>query len=388
MRVLFASTIPETLDVFMRGQLAWIGGQGHDVHVVSSPGPALTALATREGARVHPIPMEREISLVRDAKALVQWMRVPRRIRPDVVVVSTPKAGLLGGLASVALGVPRRVYVLRGARFEGELGVRGILLRGTERVACASAHHVIAVSPSLAKLAIESRVVPAQKLATVGAGSSNGVDLVRFHPPTAAERVEARIRWNLDEHDVALVFVGRMHADKGLDVLRDALDIVVREATSNAVLLLAGADEGANLGRGSDEGIEIRRLGQVADISDLLRAADLLALPTQREGFPNVVLEAAASGLPVVTTDATGAVDSVVDGDTGYVVMKTDGSAFGEALVLLVNDRDLRASQGRAARRRVELEFSNQQVWEGMYREYLGKASEYAHHEGVISHGI
>ena len=249
LRILFSSTIPETLDFFMRGQLAWIGEKGHEVHVVSSPGPSLDSIAAREGARVHPIPMEREISPVRDARSLARWMTELRRVRPDVVVVSTPKAGLLGGLASAAVRVPRRVYVLRGARFEGESGVRGVLLRATERLACASAHHVIAVSPSLAVLAVEARVVPPRKLATVASGSSNGVDLDRFHPPTAQERVEARARWTLDDRDCAIAFVGRLHADKGLVVLREALSVVARDASPRAVMLLAGTDEGATLGR-------------------------------------------------------------------------------------------------------------------------------------------
>lgn len=240
-------------------------------------------------------------------------------------------------------------------------------------MACASAHHVIAVSPSLATLAVESRVVPPRKLATVGAGSSNGVDLVRFHPPTPSERAEARARWHLADGDVAIAFVGRLHADKGLDVLRDAVRVVARDATSRTILLLAGSDEGADPGVGTDEGLDIRYLGFVEDVPDLLRAADVLALPTQREGFPNVVLEAAASGLPVVTTDATGAVDSVVDNATGFVVGKADGKAFGAALVRLINSPSLRTSQGMSARRRVERDYAREAVWEGMYREYLGE---------------
>lgn len=376
MRILFASTVPETLDFFMRGQLAWIAAQGHEIHVVSSPGPALELVAAREGARVHPIRMERGISPIRDARSLAQWVLELRRIRPEVVVVSTPKAGLLGGLASLMLRIPRRVFLLRGARFEGESGIRRLLLRVTERVSCASAHHVIAVSPSLARLAVETRVVQARKLATVGCGSSNGVDLVQFHPPTPAERADARVRWKLAEDCVAIAFVGRMNVDKGIGVLSDAMVVVARDAIPRVVLLLAGVDEGADLRRGTCDRLEIRALGYVEDIPSLLRATDVLALPSQREGFPNVVLEAAASGRPVVTTDATGAVDSVIDGVTGFVAPKTDGRAFGAALVRLINSADLRASQGTAARQRVESDFGREAVWEGMFREYLGRASE------------
>lgn len=371
-RLLFASTIPETLDQFMRGQLAWLAAQGHEIHVVSSPGPALDALAAREGVVAHPLMMEREISPTQDLQSLVQWVRVVRRVRPDVVVVGTPKAGLLGGFASAVCGVPRRVYLLRGARFEGVDGARGGLLRAVEWVTCASVHHVIAVSPSLAWLALHARIVQPRKLAVVGHGSSNGVDLERFHPPTADERALARSAWGLRSDDVSIAFIGRLHADKGLSVLRESLAVLMKSTANPVVVLLAGPNEGADLDLQGGDRLEIRRLGHVEDIPGLLHATDVLVLPTQREGFPNVVLEAAASGLPVVTTDATGAVDSVVDGVTGFTVAKADSEAFGSALLKLTQNAALRSRYGRAGRRRAEAGFARQMVWEGMYREYLG----------------
>ncbi len=371
-RLLFASTVPVTLDMFMRGQLAWLASQGHDLHVVSSPGPSLDSLAAREGVAVHPLKMEREISPARDVRALLQWVKLIRHLRPDVVVVSTPKAGLLGGFASAVCRVPRRVYMLRGARFEGVSGARGVLLRAVERVTCASSHRVIAVSQSLAQVALDAHVVGSRKLVLVGQGSSNGVDLERFHPPTVEERAAARSAWGLRTGVVALVFVGRLHADKGLRVLHESLAVLTKSVTKPVVLLLAGSDEGADLEPPEGDQVEIRKLGHVEDIPGLLHAADVLVLPTQREGFPNVVLEAAASSLPVVTTDATGAVDSVVDGVTGFTLAKTDGEAFGNALLRLVESPGLRSQLGAAARRRVEADFASESVWDGMRREYLG----------------
>lgn len=387
MRLLISSTVPETLDLFMRGQLSWLRAQGHDIHVVSSPGPALSCVATREGVIAHPIPMAREMSPVSDGKALLRWLKELRSISPEVVVVSTPKAGLLGGIASALLRIPRRVYLLRGARFEGESGVRGLILRCSERIACKCAHRVIAVSPSLASLALKARIVPARKLGTVGAGSSNGVDLTRFSPPAELARAQARSRWEVGASDVAVTFVGRLHPDKGLAVLRDALAVVSRNAGSRVILLLAGTDEGAELDVPDTGMLEVRRLGHVNDVPDLLRASDILVLPTQREGFPNVVLEAAASGLPAVTTDATGAVDSVVDGVTGLVVPRADGRALGEALTRLVNDSAFRTELGAAARRRVEDCFTQELVWEGMYREYLGPSSRFESPRGASHAG-
>lgn len=371
-RLLFASTVPQTLDLFMRGQLAWLASKGHEVYAVAAPGASLEAIAQREGVQIHALTMEREISPSADAKALAAWVRLLRATRPDICVVSTPKASLLGGVASAIVGVPRRVYMMRGARFEGTTGRKREVLVAAERLTCASVHRVIAVSPSLARVALEAGVVPARKLVTVGSGSSNGVDLVRFHPPTARERDEARWRWGVHDGHAVVAYVGRLSADKGLALLRDALGGMALRG-SRVVLLMAGTDEGANLELEERDGLVVQQLGYVGDVPALLHAADMLALPTQREGFPNVVLEAAASGLPVVTTDATGAVDSVVDGVTGFVVGKRDGAAFGRALARLSHDASLRHAMGSAARKRVELEFNQQVVWEGMYREYIGE---------------
>ena len=142
------------------------------------------------------------------------------------------------------------------------------------------------------------------------------------------------------------------------------------------MVLIAGRNEGAELGQlTSSNQLDVRVLGRVPDVPVLLHAADVLVLPTLREGFPNVVLEAAASGLPVVTTDATGAVDSVVSGVTGYIVGRRDAVGLSAALSRLIRDEPRRALLGRAARRRVEAEFESSRVWEGMLRHYCGDST-------------
>lgn len=375
MRIVFASTVPVTLDAFMRGQLAWISGQGHEVHVVSSPGVELQRIASRENVIVHALPMQREVSLLADARALWLWMRLLRSVRPDVVVVGTPKAGLVGGVAAAILGVPRRVYFMRGARFEGSSGLKRRALKAVEWASCRVAHAVVAVSPSLAALAIREHVVDPERIVTVGAGSSNGVDLTRFRPPNERERAGARRQLGVPHGRVTIAYLGRLHPDKGLDVLAEGLRVLADLAPGRALLLVGGVEEGANISTLSSAGVAVRILGQVQDVPTFLHACDLVVLPTQREGFPNVVLEAAATGLPVVTTDATGAVDSVLDGSTGIIVPRRDGSALGRALAALVQDPSLRARMGAAARERAERDFANTVVWKGLLDAFLGPRS-------------
>ncbi len=373
MRILFGSTVPVTLEKFMEGQLSWIASQGHEVHVVSSPGSPLEVIREREHVTVHQLPMERGIAPVRDLIALVRWVRLLRILKPDVVVVGTPKAGLLGGAAARLCGVGRRVYLLRGARYESAQGARRWLLMRMERRSCRSAHCVIAVSPSLADLVVTDRIVSLDRVKCVGAGSSNGVNLQRFHPPDPEERLGARLRLGLGDDQVVIVYLGRLHPDKGLELLEEGLRVLVGDTHRAVTLIVAGGHEGADLD--AIHGLEVRILGYVEDVPGLLHAADILVLPTQREGFPNVVLEAAASGLPTATTDATGAVDSVIDGVTGFAVGRRDGLAFGNALRTLVDSEDLRRSMGARARVRVERDFDQRPLWAGMLRAYLGASS-------------
>jgi hypothetical protein len=158
-RLLAAVTDPQTADGLMRGQLSWLRGRGWDVTLASSPGEHLDAVAAREGIHVVPLPMSREIDPKADLRSLIRFIRLLRTLRPTLTHVSTPKAGLIGGLAAWITGVPCRVYTLRGLRLETAEGGQRLLLWLAEWVACRSAHVVIVVSPSLAARAHALRLI-------------------------------------------------------------------------------------------------------------------------------------------------------------------------------------------------------------------------------------
>ncbi|SBT37739.1 glycosyltransferase [Micromonospora auratinigra] len=370
-RLVVATTVPVTAHALLHGQLRWLAGHGIDVHLVSSPGPLLDRTGEREGVGTHAIPMARELSPLADLVALGRWLRLLRRLRPQVVSYGTPKAGLLAGVAAAVLKVPRRVYVLRGLRYEGTRGVRRRLLRAIERLTCATAHVVVAVSPSLAATAVGAGVVRAGKVTVVGAGSSNGVDPVRFRPARPAERAAARAAAGIPADAPVVTFVGRLVPDKGL-VCLDAAFARLRERLPDARLLLVGQpDDPADpaLRRLRDRP-GVHALGFLDEPVQRYAAADVLCLPTRREGFPNVVLEAAACRIPAVTTRATGAVDSVVDGQTGFVVPVDDPGALAEALERLCADPPLRARLGGNARRRALRDFPPERIWRGLLGAY------------------
>jgi len=321
-----------------------------------------------EGISVHSVPMERDPSPLRDLVALLRWMEILRITKPDVVTAGTPKAALLAAVSGWILRVPDRIYLLRGLRLETASGMLYRVLTRLERLTFALSTRSIAVSESLRDEAVRLGLTHGRTVAVLGRGSSNGVDTSRFFP-RADDDIEVlalRDRIGLASGLPTIGYVGRLTADKGLGLLDAALDLLAAKGFAVQLLVVGGVD-GARLPRPSRPSpVRTFSTGRVPDTSAYYALMDVLCLPTRREGFPNVVLEAGAAGVPTVTTNATGAIDSVVDGKTGLIVDKDDASQLAEALEALLTDSDRRRRLGQHARQWVVAEFERTTVWERM----------------------
>jgi glycosyltransferase involved in cell wall biosynthesis len=349
--------------LILNGRLRALREAGFHVTLVSSPGELLDRTAACEGVDSVAIPMRRQIAPIADLVSLVRLWWLLLRLRPDMTEFSTPKAGLLGTVAAWLVGVPARVYMLRGLKVEGSAGFKRRILLAAERVASFCAQVVLCNSHSVRAEAMGLGVAPAAKLDLLGDGSSNGVDVERFSPGQSDVRdllgipLEARV----------VGFVGRLTCDKGLPELLEAFDTIL-EAEPEAYLLLVGWFDAAEdaLCPGLRKRIEnhprIHFTGFVADTAPYYRAMDVMVLATWREGFPNVVLEAAASCVPVVTTSSTGSRDSVVPEVTGLLIPPGNSEAISEAVLNLLRDPTRRQRMGEAARAWVVEHFANERV--------------------------
>jgi len=361
--------------IFFRGQVKYLREAGYRVTFITSPGPQSAAIEA-EGGEFIGVPMEREISIFKDAVSLWRLWRVLRRIRPDVTNVGTPKAGLLGGLAARLAGVPQRVYTLHGLRLETATGMLRRLLIMMERMACRDAQYVRCVSPSVRDRAIQLKLVKSEKTYVVGRGSSNGVDFELFRKTAQRikEATELRRQFKIPEWAPVIGFAGRFTRDKGIAELYRAF-VRVKQTFPDVRLLLLGDFEGGDaVDAAVRQGLETEPgvifAGMVKDTPRYYAAMDLLALPTYREGFPNVPLEAQASGVPVVTTRVTGAVDSILDGVTGRLVPAQDAEALAEALIELLGNPERRKRMGKLAAAWVEDRFRREAVWEELVKDY------------------
>jgi glycosyltransferase involved in cell wall biosynthesis len=304
----------------------------------------------------------------RDPLALIGIIRTLVRVRPDVVIMGTPKMGVLGSIAARMARVPTRVYLLHGYRADGLQGRKRAVFRRLEKLACNSATEVVAVSESLRERVVDDGVVCPERVRVLGRGSANGIDLERFRPPSPGEVEASRSRFGLPKVGPVLTFVGRLTHDKGLSELLHVWRSIT-QLNPTAWLTVAGELDGSDpADRAAVEALRsmpnVRLLGHVDDIERVYKATDVLLLLSKREGLVTVVLEAGACGVPTVAFSVTGVVDTIVSGTTGVLCESGDTEGITRAVSTLLSDANVRKFLGEAAIRFVTQHFQQEAVWD------------------------
>jgi glycosyltransferase involved in cell wall biosynthesis len=378
-RLVHIMTAPESLFFFLRGQVAFMRARGIEPHGIASAGEFLDRFAARDHVPVTAVSMPRKITPGKDLVAVARLWRELRKLRPDIVQAGTPKGGLLGMLAASLAGVPVRIYHIRGLPLMTATGSRLHLYRWSERVSCRLANHVLCVSHSVRDVVIQEGLCPADKIETLRSGSGNGVDAAgRFNPERLDpdSRQKTRKRYGIPDDAVVVGFVGRLIRKKGVVELMEAWDSV-REQYPQLHLLVGGPFESIDpIPQAVRDRMEsdprVHVAGYVDDTPSFYTAMDLFVFPTYfHEGFPNVPLEAAAMGVPVVATTIAGCTDAVHDGVTGTLVPPQDPRAIAAAIRRYLDEPETRRAQGIAGRERVLREFRPELIWEALYQTYL-----------------
>lgn len=378
-RLLHVTTVPQTLNFLVR-QVTHASGRGFDIHALSSPGAALAEFAERTKAEVHELPMSRRITPLRDLISLWRFSRILRRLRPDIVHGHTPKGGLLAMIGAWMCGVPVRIYHVHGLPMVTATGLRRLLLRWSEKLACGLANQVYCVSESVRLLAISERLCDPSRIKVLLNGTIDGIDAEHTFNPACVDanaRQDIRKAQNIPADAQVLGFVGRIVRDKGIIELTQAWK-ALREHYPKLHLLMVGPFEPQdpvppeieNILH-TDPRIHLAGLVGVNDVPRYYRAMDLLALPTYREGFNTVLLEAAAMELAVVASRVPGCVDGVVDGETGCLVPPHDAVVLTDALRVYFDDPARSRQHGLAGRARVLRDFRPEQMSEAICQEYL-----------------
>ena len=368
-KIVYIVTEWTAADWHLRDQLGHVRSLGHEVTLIThGPPHRLEALRQREGVEVIDVPMSREIDPIADGAALVRLVALISSLDPDIVHASTPKAGLLGMIAAAMNRVPSRIYMLRGLRLETTSGLKRSILWQCERMSMACAHEVVCVSSSLRERAIELGLLAPGEGRILGNGSSNGLDPKRFElADEDRPNLEAlRASLGLDGREV-IGFVGRLTKDKGVDVLIEAFTELAQHRDDLSLLLVGDFEPGDPVSSKwknmCDEDPRIVQTGFVVDPEPYYHLMDIFAFTSFREGMPNVPLQAAASGLPVVAFDATGTRDALVDRKTGFLVEPGGKEGLKYALEAYIDSPLLRQEHGEQGRAWVSQTFSKKKVY-------------------------
>lgn len=360
--ILFGVTVSATANAFLKPQFKSMVDDGWDVHLGCDLGTDSTGLESVKGLRLHAIAMRREPSPLRDLRSLIEWHRVIRQVRPTIIVGSTPKAALLCILASRINRVPVRIYHVRGFRSEGLKGIQRAISLLAERLTIALSTNILLDSTSLRDAMVAANCLKRDQGEVLGLGSCCGVDTDYFRPPSVHEREAARRRIGLSEKDRIVGFVGRMASDKGVNELIEAMT-VVNERDRGVKLLLVGPDEGGIPNFDQVVNSEnVRYIGPTEDVRTSYWAMDAFALPSYREGFPIAPLEAQACGLPLISTFATGCIDSQTPGNFELMVPPRDIEALSSRISFVINSPSESRRMGAQARDWVVRNFKSSDV--------------------------
>lgn len=339
------------------------------------------------GVGVIHVPILRKLSLWGDLCALVKLIRLFREKRFDAIHSFSPKAGFLATMAGRIAGVPVRIHTYTGQVWMTRSFLMRALLIAADRAIARNATHLLADSPSQLRVLLENRIVLNEGTCRVlGSGSVSGVDPARFRPD-APVRVAVRRELGIGPDAMVFVFLGRMTSDKGVLDLAQAFASLAA-AHSEAILLVVGPDEERMRSRvemacGAHAG-KLRFVDYTRHPEHYLASADVLCLPSYREGFGAVIIEAAAVGIPAIGSRIYGITDAIVDGETGLLHIPADAEDLAEKMERLLRDTALREQLGARARQRAINEFSEQRLTQALqdyYREALDESGQDARTE-------
>lgn len=372
-KIIFVTTVPDSLG-FFKGQLNFLR-KYFEVLVASSETPLLKRVAEEEGVKYFAIPMKREISLLYDIRALFHFIFLLRKIKPDIVHGNTPKGALLSVLAAYFVRTPERIYMCHGLRYQGCQGAMRKLLLFMERLTCKCATKVICVSEGVLKTLIKDRVCESKKLKIVLYGSANGIDVDYFDRTKIQLSQDFYSRYTIKAHDFIFCFIGRIVRDKGINELVQAFSILNKEFRNLKLILIGRREDEINpISKTSDQIIEqnanILLLGAHKDVRPFLYISDTLVLPSYREGFGQVLMEAGAMGVPCIASNIIGCNNVIIEGINGIFCKPRDVDSLLSAMRVMYVDNNLKNSLKKKCRDSIIMRFDQNKVWSAYLKEY------------------
>ena len=345
-------TSPKSI-VLIKGQLKYFSNQGYTVYLIAPKNDATITFCDQENAILVPLDISRNINIIKDIVSLFNIFRIFIKLKPDIVNLGTPKISFLGMIAAKTCRIRKKIYTCRGFRFEHEKGIKKKMLIAAERCTVNNSDLVIVISKSVLQFGINKGILNKNKSVVLGSGSSNGIDFNLFNPDNVSENVRNELinRYGLIDKFV-FGYIGRIIKRKGFNELIEAFTGLYKYDKSIR-LLVVGDPEANQLDKISLEvarnhpGIIMIGSKQFDEIPIYLSLMHILVHPAYWEGFGNVLIQASAMGIPVISTKVSGCLDAVNDGFNGDLVEAKNSIALRMTMEKLKSDKMKRIQYGK-----------------------------------------
>lgn len=370
------TTIPLSLDKLLSGQLNYMNSN-YDVTAVSSDSDYLKKIGTKENVKTFTLEMSRKITPMHDLMAVVKLFLFLKKERPLIVHSHTPKAGIVAMIASKCAGIPIRLHTVAGLPLMETKGLKRSILESVEKLTYSCATKVYPNSKGLRDFIVANKFTAHEKLKIIGSGSSNGINTKHFSPEQVSTSQQQKLKTELgiEAEDFVFIFVGRLVADKGINEVVAACKKIVQNNLNIKLLLVGLYEQDLDpLDASTLEEININKnilfTGYQDEVRPYLAISNALVFASYREGFPNVVLQAGAMGLPSIVTDINGCNEIIVDGKNGIIIPVKNSEAIAKAVLRMSTKKDFFDSLQSNAREMISSRYEQKLIWDSILEEY------------------
>lgn len=370
-KVLHVVNVSFVLPYFIGGQFIYLSEKGFEFHVGCTPSDHLSKLSHEMKFEIVEINVVREINIIEDIRSIITLYKYIKKNKIDIVVGHTPKGGMSAMIAAFLAGVNKRVYFRHGIMYETSTGFKKFMLKSIERFTGALSTQVVCVSQSVLELSNRSSLSKPSKNIILGKGTCNGINLEKFSRNSKDLQNTGNTK---NEGEYIVGYVGRLVKDKGIEELIAAWKIVLSRFPKAKLLIVGPFEKRDSVSSSTIEYIKTEQsvifTDLVEDTRPYYNMMDLLILPSFREGFPTVVLEASAMELPVITTRSTGCIDSIVENQTG-IYTNIDSADIASTICFYISNPEIGKAHGLNGRSFVKNNFNQEYIWEEIERKIL-----------------
>ena len=375
-KIIRITTVPISLEKLLSGQLQFMSSF-YKVIAVSAQKENLERLGKKQEIEVFPLEMTRKITPFKDVFAVIKLYFFLKKTKPFIVHSHTPKAGIVGMLAAKLAGVPHRLHTVAGLPLLEVTGLKRRVLDAVEKFTYSCATMVYPNSLGLKKIILDNNYCNPEKLKVLANGSSNGIDTSYFNPELYSDEQNLMLNNELgiQTDDFVFIFVGRLVKDKGINEMISAFKLLQKENRSVKLLLVGDYENDLDpLNPKTVESINtnesILAVGFKNDVRPYLAIANVLVFPSYREGFPNVVMQAGAMGVPSIVSDINGCNEIIIEQENGLIIPVKDEIAIFSAMKKVVSNSTLTSKLIGNSRQMIVSRYEQKVVWEAILSEY------------------